>query len=161
MYGLETIHLTQALSKSLGAVQMRTLRKILQRPSSFVDRRYANQKILDEATSIAFPIRGDTRKIIRFSEYHLHRRAKLLGRILRSSNGDPLRQVSFLLNSASRVDYGKKRVGKPRQNWLHRSKSFVYEHILRHRNFDELTDDDCVYAAAMNIDPFKRTHLVP
>ena len=129
---------------------MRSLRKILQRPSSFVDRQYTNQKILDEATSIAFPTRGDTKKNSVYSEYHMHRRAKLLGHILRSSNDDPLRQVSFLPNSASRVDCGKKRVGKPRQNWLHHTKSFVYEHILRHHNFAELTDDECVYAAAMN-----------
>ena len=101
--GLET----QALSKSLDTFQMRSLRKILQRPSSFADRRYTNQKILDEATSVAFPTRGDNRKITRFSEYHMNRRAKLLGHILRSSNDDPMRQVSFLPHSASRVDYGK------------------------------------------------------
>ena len=101
--GLET----QALSKSLDTFQMRSLRKILQRPSSFADRRYTNHKIFDEATSVAFPTRGDNRKITRFSEYHMNRRAKLLGHILRSSNDDPMRQVSFLPHSASRVDWKK------------------------------------------------------
>ena len=80
----------------------------------------------------------------------MNRRAKLLGHILRSSNDDPMRQVSFLPHSASRVGYGKKRVGKPRQNWLHHTKRFVYEQVLGYHNFDEHTDDNCVYAAAMS-----------
>ena len=44
LYGLETIHLTQALSKSLDAFQIRNLRKILGRQSAFIDRQYTNQQ---------------------------------------------------------------------------------------------------------------------
>ena len=47
-------------------------------------------------------------------------------------------------------DVGKKRVGKPRQNWLHHTKRFVYEQVLGYHNFDEHTDNNCVYAAAMS-----------
>ena len=152
LYGLETIHLTQALSKSLDAFQLRSLRKILKRPPTFIDRSCTNQKILEEATAIAFPTRGDNRQIIRFSDYHMNRRCKLLGHIIRSSNDDPMRQVSFVDSTASRVDYGTKRVGKPRQNWLHITKKFAYENVLRHHNFDENTDDARIYAAALNRD---------
>ena len=45
LYGLETIHLTQALSKSLDAFQLRSLREILKRPPTFIDRSCTNQKI--------------------------------------------------------------------------------------------------------------------
>ena len=135
------------MSKSLDAFQTKSLREILQRPSSFEDRRYTSQKILGETTSIAFPALRDTRKIIRFREYDTHRRAKLLGHILRSSNDDPGRFYLILLQD---LIMEKNRVGKPRQNWLHHRRSFANERILRHHNSDELTDDECVYAAAMN-----------
>ena len=121
------------------------------RQSTFTDRRYTKQNILDEATSIVFPTRGDNRKLIRFSEYQMNRRAKLFGHIIRCGNYDPMRQVSFLPDLASRVEYGTKRVGKPRQNWLHHTKKDVFEHILVHHERDESLDDGCVYAAAVGI----------
>ena len=72
--------------------------------------------LLEQASSIAYPSRCDRRKIIPFSEYHMNRRVKLLGHILRSNGNDPMRQISFLPDSAHRAEYGTKRVGKPRQN---------------------------------------------
>ena len=150
LYGLETVHLTQSMSKTLDAFQMRGLRKILKRPSTFVDRRYTNQRILDEATSLAFPTRGDNRKIMRFSEFHMKRRAKLLGHIMRCDDSDPLRQVSFMPGSASTIDYGTKRVGKPRQSWLHHSKKYVFEQVLGHHSYDENADDARIFASAIS-----------
>ena len=116
LYGLETLHLTQSLAKELDAFQMRGLRKILGRPTTFYDRTCTNQRVLEEATSIVYTAPGDQCKIQLFSEFHNNRRAKLMGDILRTNADDPLRQVSFLPDSAHRLDYGKKRVGKPRQN---------------------------------------------
>ena len=62
-----------------------------------------------------------------YSEFHRDRKAKLLGHVLRTNNKDPLRQISFQADSAERVYYGKKRIGKPRQNWIHQTKRYVYE----------------------------------
>ena len=107
------------MAKKLNAFQMRGIRKILNKAPTYIDRANTNARLLEEASMIAFPSRDDQRKILLFSEFHNLRRAKLLGHILRSTNSDPLRQVSFMPNSASRIDYGKKRVGKPRQTWLH------------------------------------------
>lgn len=151
LYGLETIHLTQAMSRKLDAFQMRGLRRILQRNSTFIDRRNTNKSLLEEASSIAYPSRCDRRKIIPFSEYHMNRRAKLLGHILRSNGDDPMRQISFLPDSAHRVEYGTKRVGKPRQNWLHHTKKYVYENILGHYDYGETQmNDQRVYEAAVS-----------
>jgi hypothetical protein len=151
LYGLETIHLTQAMSRKLDAFQMRGLRRILQRNSTFIDRRNTNKSLLEEASSIAYPSRCDRRKIIPFSEYHMNRRVKLLGHILRSNGNDPMRQISFLPDSAHRVEYGTKRVGKPRQNWLHHTKKYVYENILGHYDYGETQmNDQRVYEAAVS-----------
>ena len=97
LYGLETIHLTQAMSRKLDAFQMRGLRRILQCDSTFINRRNTNKSLLEEASSIAYPSRCDRRKIIPCSEYHMNRRVKLLGHILRSNGDDRMRQISFLL----------------------------------------------------------------
>ena len=76
------------------------------------------------------------------------RRAKLLGHVLRSNNDDPLRQF-FLPHSATRVEYGKRRCGRPRQNWLHTTKKHVYEHTLGHFNYDEsMYEGYMIFAAA-------------
>ena len=64
LYGLETIHLTQAMSKTLEAVQMHQLRSILKRKSTFIDKNNINNWIIAETSSIAFPSRGDRRKNI-------------------------------------------------------------------------------------------------
>ena len=130
---------------------MRGLRRILQRNSTFIDRRNTNKSLLEETSSIAYPSRCDRRKIIPFSEYHMNRRVKLLGHILRSNGNDPMRQISFLPDSAHRVEYGTKRVGKPRQNWLHHTKKYVYENILGHYDYGETQmNDQRVYEAAVS-----------
>ena len=82
--------------------------------STYINRANTNQRLLAPASDAACPNPGDIRKALPFSRNHEARRAKLLGHVLRSSDVDPLRQVSFTPSSASRIDYGKKGVGRPR-----------------------------------------------
>ena len=122
MYGLETLHLTESLAKKLDAFQLRGLRKILGMNTTYINRANTNAKVYEEASKLAFPNSRDHRRIQRFSEFHNKRKTSLLGHILWSEPGDPLRQITFQPNTAYRVFYGKKRVGKPRQNWVHQTK---------------------------------------
>ena len=149
LYGLETIHLTQSLAKKLDAFQYRGLRKIMGMSSTFINRANTNQKLLEAASATAYPNPGDARKVLPFSKYHEERRVKLLGHILRSNDQDPMRQASFIPSSALRVDYGKKRVGRPRQNWLMFSKKYAYENKLLRLNYqEEAEQDQYIYSAA-------------
>ena len=149
LYGLETIHLTQSLAKKLDAFQYRGLRKIMGMSPTFINRANTNRKLLEAASAAAYPNPGDTRKVLPFSKYHEERRVKLLGHILRSNDQDPMRQVSFIPSSALRVDYGKKRVGRPRQNWLMFSKKYAYENKLLRFNYqEEAEQDQYIYSAA-------------
>jgi len=151
LYGLETIHLTQAMLTKIDAFQLRSLRKILGIAPTFVDRRNTNVAVLQKCTDTAFPDPGDRRTVQLFSSLYLNRKAKLLGHVIRSSNDDPLRQVSFEPDTAVRVHYGKKRCGRPRQNWLHYAKKYVFEERLNRRDYSEsFHDDSCVYNAAIN-----------
>ena len=148
--GLETIHITKAVAIKLDAFQYRGLRKILGMSSTFISRANTNRRLFEVATATAHPKRGDDRKIIPLSIYHQERRSKLLGHVLRCGNTDPLRQVSFVPESAYRVDYGRKRPGRPRQTWLHYSKKYVYEETLGRVNYSESHDqDDFLYDATI------------
>ena len=134
---METLHLTEAISKKLDAFQLRGLRKILGLNTTFINRANTNAKVYEEASRIAYPSLHDNRRVQRFSEFHSKRKAKLMGHILRTDRDDPLRQISFQPATAYRVLYGKKRVGKPRQNWIHQTKKYVYETVMGHWAYKE------------------------
>ena len=57
-------------------------------------------------------------KIKLFSELVREKRIKLVGHIMRTSEGDPRRQVSYNSISANTFEIGKRRVGGQRQNLL-------------------------------------------
>lgn len=123
LYGLETVQLTEAMYKKIDAFQLRGLRKILKMQTTFMNRANTNKKVYEAATQAAYARVEDHRQVKPFSEYHKQKKANLLGHILRADAEDPLRQVSFQPGTAYRVEYGKKRIGKPRQNWIHQTKS--------------------------------------
>ena len=142
LYGLETLHLTQGMAQKLDVFQLKGLRKILGMETTFINRANSNKRVYQEATKTAFPKPGDMREIKRFSEFHNERKARLLGHILRADNNDPLRQVSFQPGTAYRVQYGKKRVGKPKQNWIHQTKKYVYVEQMHLFSYEESQAQD-------------------
>ena len=75
---------------------------------TFVDRSNTNTAVIQKASSIAYPDRNNPRSIQLFSIHYNEKRAKLLGHIIRTSDADPLRQISLEARSANRVQYGKK-----------------------------------------------------
>ena len=151
LYGLETVHVTGAMLKKIDAFHMRCLRRILKIPSTFIDRRYSNRVVLQRCTEILFANQGDQRQFEIFSQSYLHRKSKLLGHVFRAGPEDPMRQISFQPYSAVRPQYGRKRVGRPKQNWLHYAKKHTFEHILRGYDYLESPDEDApIYNAAIN-----------
>ena len=99
----------------------------------------------EAASRIAYPSADDNRRVQRFSEFHSKRKAKLMEHILRTNQEDPLRQITFQQDFAYRVSYGKKRVGKPRQNWIHQTKKYVYETVMGHWAYkEEEAQDDTI-----------------
>ena len=130
---------------------MRCLRRILKIPTTFIDRRYSNRVVLQRCTEILFANQGDQRQFEIFSQSYLHRKSKLLGHVFRAGPEDPMRQISFQPYSAVLPQYGRKRVGRPKQNWLHYAKKHTFEHILRGYDYLESPDEDApIYNAAIN-----------
>ena len=89
-----------------------------------------NRVVLQRCTEILYQNQGDQREFELFSRSYHRRKSRSLGHVLRSRDEDPMRQVSFQPSSAIRVQYGKKRVGCPRQNWLHFAKNNMFSSIL-------------------------------
>ena len=85
------------------AFHLRGLRSILGLETTFVNRRNTNEFVLRTASEHA------GQQI----------RAALAGHILRTHEGDPLRQVTYAPSSASGFPIGKSRVGGPKQQWRH------------------------------------------
>jgi hypothetical protein len=117
---------------NIDAFQIRCWRGILRISSTFIDRRNPNRVVLQRCT-----VQKSFTKI-KATNGNLNFLANLITAenpdyracILRSRDEDPMRQVSFQPSSAIRVQYGKKRVGCPRQNWLHFAKNNMFSSIL-------------------------------
>ena len=66
---------------------------------------------------------GEHRKKLRaFSEDYKYRKTKLLGHVIRADNDDPMRKVTFAPNTVEEWGFAQRRVGRPKDQWLHESK---------------------------------------
>ena len=128
LYNLETVHLTKSLRQKLDAFHLRGSRKKLKLPTAYFDRRFSNARDYDIATSVQY---YDTveKRVRPISEELDDKRIWLTGHILRSTDTDPRRQVSYKPGSAAPLDIGKRRVGRPRQQWLYQSNALVHSRI--------------------------------
>ena len=68
--------------------------------------------------------------------------AKLLGHVARSQKSDPLKEVASQPDSTYRVEYGKKRIGKPRQNWIRETKKYVFIEKKSLFSYNESKEED-------------------
>lgn len=129
LYGLETVHLTKSLVQKINAFHHKGLRKILRLTSTYIDRRNTNAKLFEKASAIA------GREIIPFSKMLEQRRVKLAGHVLRTSSTDPMRQISYQPDSANPCLIGTRRVGRPRQQWLHNTNALIYTALTGNDNY--------------------------
>ena len=135
LYNLETVFLTQSLRKKLEAFQLRGLRQILKIPTTFIDRRWTNARVYELASQTAYP--QDPNRSVRPITVDLdERRIRLAGHILRAPNTDPLRQVTYEPDSAQPKHIGKRRIGRPRQQWAFRSNENIHA-LLSHTQYED------------------------
>ena len=97
--------------------------------TTYIDRQDTNQRVYQRASEIAYPLGNGS--IEPFATTLDERRVKLAGHILRSPNNDPLRQVTYEPDNAEPVEIGKRRIGRPRQQWTYRSKELIRGRISR------------------------------
>ena len=131
IYGLETVKPNGSLLNKLDAYQLRQLRKIIGWTPTYIDRTKTNESAINEINRIIKSQNNDTENLfMKLSDKLQLKQNKLFGHILRSNNDDPIRQITFLPDTATPNIPNKKRVGKPRQNWIISTAKYVYENVL-------------------------------
>ena len=145
LYGIESLEFTESLKTRLNAFQMKGLRHILKIDHSFWSH-VTNNEIIGKANVVADTKENITsnwqqilqnrnnkeRQIKLVSEVIEDRQTKLLGHILRSNDGDPMKQVCFN-NEGYQHLYEKRRVGRPRVNWVRQTMK---------RTFNKMYEDE-------------------
>ena len=118
-YTLETLEITHSQQKNLDTLYYRGLRRILKKPSTFIDRYWTHERLLRLANQTTRQIRHDRPRHIPFSQYYHNRRLQLLGHLLRANRYNLCRQAVLTEEDVDRLDTRrKKRVGRPRNTWL-------------------------------------------
>jgi len=121
LYGLECIQLTNREQARINAFQVKGLRRILGIPPTHIDRTWTNEKVWQKAEE------EKGRKIQPFVDTWKRAKYRLLGHILRTYITDPMRQVVFEAHTNYPRIIGRKRVGRPRDQWINFTLTEAYE----------------------------------
>ena len=54
----------------------------------------------------------------------------MMNHVIRANHNDPLRMMSYKVGTADPVDYGKKRVGGPKQQWVYQTNKCYYDSVF-------------------------------
>ena len=131
VYGLETIAILETWQLRLNAFHLRGLRQILKKETTYAQmiqgevKSNTNESIFELANNIlkhqwdSKPRDVPYRPIKPVSQYIAERSLALCGHVLRCSDKDPLRRVTFKKQSAIPKLYHKNRSGRPRYHWTH------------------------------------------
>ena len=121
-YTLDTLELTPGQQRTLDTLFFRGLRKILHKPSTFIDRAWTHERLLQQANRMVTRANREAAKHQTFSTYYKIRRRKLLGHLLRAPPNNICR-LSILTAEDQDLTEGrrKKRVGRPRYTWMQES----------------------------------------
>ena len=118
-YTLETAELTPSHQKLLDTLYYRGLRKILKKPSTFIDRAWTHERLLRTANTIAKTKSKNASPHIDFSSYYRLQKRKLLGHLLRAPTDNASRRAILTEEGTDLIEQTtKKRVGRPRFTWF-------------------------------------------
>ena len=124
LHGLETIQLARRAERTLNTFQLKDIRKILHRLTTYGKMQRGEQKtntteaILAEANEVRTFNDPDATQFARLSNYHKHQKKSLSVKLIRMSQSDPRKAVAYVNDNLATHDYGKKRVGGQRLQWV-------------------------------------------
>ena len=135
----------------LDAFQLRGIRQILNKTHTYWNRDHTNKHLIEEATKAAYPNKP-WKKIKLFSQFYQERKIKLMGHIIRASNSDPLRSVTFQPDTITPIPLdSKRRVGRPKIDWIEETKKEIWLTQLNGHSYEGTAEqDDIITFAATN-----------
>ena len=127
-YTLETAELTNSQQRHLDTLCYRGLRKILKKPSTYIDRAWTHERLLRTANAIASAKNRKASRHIDFSHYYKLQRRKLLGHILLAPANNPSRKSVLTEEGTDLSELNpRKRVGRPRFTWFQEALKEAWE----------------------------------
>ena len=152
LYSLECIQLIASEISKLNGFQNKMLRKILGKPSTFVDREETNSEMYEEIQ------RDHHCKFEHFGDTWKRTKLRLFGHILRSSPADPLNQLLFSPGKLVPRPVIKRRAGRSRSDWLFETYTDAFQFLYGpHAVFDIENNNhfqDVRNAALQRLPPF-------
>ena len=145
VYGLESVQVNDSLKTKIDAFQLKGLRQILKMQTTYVNRLNTNKEVFrraDEAVNSyqarQTNVEGIFRKkrsIIPISEYYEQQRRKLFIEIVTRNLDDPIRGACCDEN-LQLIEHGKKRVGRPRNNWWEHTLINFWDYLRKEHNVE-------------------------
>ena len=108
------MELIPSLQNKLNTFQLKGLRKMMKMKTTYIERDNTNEKVFLEANRRC---KGEC-TIIPLSEQYINAKIKAFAKLLNLRRGDPRAEIVFQPGTLKPHDYGKKRVGRPRNNWI-------------------------------------------
>ena len=155
IYAWNTIRTTSTMDDKIDSVQARLLRRILQRPPTWIDRAFSHSALIAEANEkLKEAKKAET--IIPWSQVLRHRRIRYLGHVLRSG-ANSLIYNCFLDQHGDLRQLDKWRVGRPRTHWAEQVIQEAWEATGCEDPFDWTTEQMAILhsAAEARVAPFE------
>lgn len=151
MYGLESTIMNQSTLKRLDAFRMKELRMILQLKPTYYDRDNSNKRVLELAARKLGA--GGEMALETLSEFHKSKRKWMMAKLLTLRQWDPRAKTAFDVTTLKPHDNGKKRVGRPRLNWVTCPLADFWEEAKEEHT-------DIRYLGSLDLeDPIHREHM--
>lgn len=140
LHGLECIQLTQRDQDRINTHQMKGIRRILGVPPTHISKEEGTTPVTNvEAWAMAEKEKGGP--ITKFTDMWHKQKMKLLGHVIRASDEDPMRQVSFEKGTIKpKATIAKQ--GRPRQQWILSSLDEALKLIENDRNISFDPDNE-------------------
>ena len=98
--------------------------------TTYIDRESTNEKVFQEANKRC---KGEC-KITLLSEQYQNAKIDMFAKLLNLNGEDPRVEVVFQPGTLRPHDYGKKRVGRPRNSWIKETTDLFWKRIVQSQN---------------------------
>ena len=146
---MEAAQLNDTVKNKIDAFQIKGIRRILKLESTYaqkilgVEKTNTNKQILKTANDIVKGEAAKAKEIIKIREYYEIQRRRWLIAVINNRGLDPTGLIVIEDDTLQLIEYGLKRVGRPKYNWYIQAlnkyweylKSINYNHNVR-GNFD-------------------------
>ena len=149
VYGLESLYLTDSLQNKLNVFQLKGFRKILKMDTTYVNRANTNEVIYALVETEISKRETQAKQVTQLSEYYDATRMKLYAKLVSAPEDDPIQIVTFDKTTLRPHDYGKKRVGKPKLNWVRETTKLFWDKAV--------TEAEGIRGRALDLD--KQEHV--